>query len=53
MLITISTAEKACDRTAAKPVDSVGYESYEVQLEFLMRLVKDATGALLKMDSHN
>ncbi len=56
MLTAISTAEKACDRTDTIPVDSVGYESYEVQLEFLMRLVKEATGALLKlekMDSHN
>ncbi len=50
VLTAISTAEKACDRTAAIPFDSVGYESYEVQLELLMRLVKEATGALLKWE---
>ncbi|XP_073797048.1 uncharacterized protein [Danio rerio] len=50
VLTTISAAEKACDRTAAMPVDGTGYESYEVQLELSMRLVKEATVTLLKWE---
>lgn len=50
VLAAISAAEKACERTVTIPVDSVAYESYEVQLELLMRLVKEATGALLSWE---
>lgn len=50
VLAAISAAEKACERTVTIPVDSAAYESYEVQLELLMRLVKEATGALLRWE---
>ncbi|GAA6097416.1 uncharacterized protein LOC124401004 [Tachysurus ichikawai] len=46
VLAAVSEAEKVCDRTPSIPVDGVGYDSYEMQLELLMRLVKEATGTL-------
>lgn len=50
MLAAFSAAEKACECTVTIPVNAVGYESYEVQLELLMILVKEATGALLNWE---
>lgn len=48
VLATVSAAEKACDRTTTIPVDRYG--SYEMKLELLMRLVKEATEALLNLE---
>ncbi|KAL1249502.1 hypothetical protein QQF64_020507 [Cirrhinus molitorella] len=50
VLAAVFTAEKACDRTTSIPVDSIGYKSYGMQLELLMRMVKEATGALLNWE---
>ncbi|KAK3559829.1 hypothetical protein QTP86_020994 [Hemibagrus guttatus] len=50
VLATVSASKKACERTDTIPVDAVSYESYWVQLEFLMRLVKEATGALVNWE---
>ncbi|KAK3563890.1 hypothetical protein QTP86_004834 [Hemibagrus guttatus] len=50
VLATVSAAEKACEHRDTIPVDAVGYESYEVQLELLMRPVKEATGELVNWE---
>lgn len=42
----ISAAEKTCDRVASIAVDSSEYENYEVQIDFLIKVVKEAEGAL-------
>ncbi|XP_048035062.1 uncharacterized protein LOC125260633 [Megalobrama amblycephala] len=42
----ISAAEKACDRVASMAVDGNDYENYEVQIDFLTKLVKEAIRAL-------
>lgn len=46
MTDAISAAEKTCDRVASMAIDSSEYENYEVQLDFLARLVKEALRAL-------
>ncbi len=42
----ISVAEKTCDRVASIAVDRSEYENYEVQIDFLTKVVKEAVGAL-------
>lgn len=42
----ISAAEKTCDRVASLAIDSSEYKNYEVQLDFLAKLVKEALRAL-------
>lgn len=40
-----TAAEKNCDQVASIAADSSNYENYEVQIDFLTKLVREVIGA--------